>query len=121
MTESIKRQCFAYNEAGLRCDKTPGHRGDHGITLAWADDECYDPSTRITRETTPWGGGMSPFVTTPAINMPGTTTTGELIGVTENGFERRVSTPQASATKCVGCGHAHKGGPCKCECYEFIG
>jgi hypothetical protein len=32
-----------------------------------------------------------------------------------------VPDPVPAAIKCVGCGHAHKGGPCKCQCYEFIG
>ena len=43
MTEQQKRQCFAYNLNGERCDKTANHRGDHERRFHWTDADCYQP------------------------------------------------------------------------------
>jgi len=123
MTE-IRKQCYAYSKEGDRCEKKPGHAGDHSVTLTWDDADCYDPLSVIM----PLAPIASRLTDAPemvlrnmAVADPDEDHAGEVIGVTENGSIRRIATPTASASKCVACGHAHKGGTCKCECYSFIG
>lgn len=94
MTDTI-RQCWAYNKDGQRCDHPAGHPGNHVVMKEWTDDECYSPIKH-----------QLPTVVTTT--MPSTATVS-------------VNTVDPENIKCVGCGHQHKSGPCKCGCYEFIG
>lgn len=92
--ETAVRQCFAYNIKGERCDHPAGHPGDHAITYAWTDDECAAPSL----------SSKAPAPAAP--QMPEMPPIPEAIPV---------------QTGCIACSHKHKGGECKCGCYEFIG
>jgi len=51
-------QCWAYNKQRQRCEQAPGHDDDHRISVAWTDDECYDPSVSTPVPTT-WSGGVT--------------------------------------------------------------
>lgn len=86
----IKR-CFAYNINGTRCDHPAGHPGHHAITVTWTDDECFTPGQPTIVK-------QAKQATPPEM-------------------------PQIAEVKpesCVACQHKHKGGPCKCGCYEQI-
>lgn len=85
------RQCWAYNVGGQRCDMPAGHPGDHGIQMTWTDDECYAPIKH------------------------------QLPAKGPSGASEPAPKPAPEATGCVACSHKHKGGECKCGCYEFIG
>ena len=37
-------QCWAYNKQRQRCEQHPGHEDEHRISVAWTDDECFDPA-----------------------------------------------------------------------------
>jgi len=94
------RICWALNKNLQRCDMPAGHPGDHAIQTTWTDADCYNPA-----------------VPTPVSN-PGTVTAGApVLPVTE------VSEPPVlqAVPPCAACQHRHKGGPCKCGCYEYIG
>jgi len=89
------RTCWAFNSSGQRCEHPAGHPGNHVITATWTDDECFSPIRHQLPE-------------------PAT-------AVKEN---TPIPLPEPLAhepLKCVGCGHQHKGGPCKCGCHEQIG
>jgi len=36
-------QCWAFNKQRQRCEQHPGHEDEHRISVAWTDDECFDP------------------------------------------------------------------------------
>ena len=79
-----------------------GHPGNHAITATWTDQECYDPSGAIPTPTTNPGKATVP-------GEPG-------LLVTD------ISEPAAKPVpRCAACSHSHKGGACKCGCYEHIG
>lgn len=94
--ESVEiKQCWAYNREGQRCEHPAGHPGKHVITAAWTDDECYSP---IKHQ-------LPTVITTSSPAAPAIA----------------VTTVDPENVSCVGCGHKHKSGACKCGCYEFIG
>lgn len=84
----MNRQCWAHNSKGDRCQKPPGHKGFHQISIRWEDSECLTPSGQ------------------PPQGRP-------LVEV----FAEAEQQP----TRCIACGHLHKGGECKCGCHEHIG
>ena len=90
-----ERQCWAFNIEGQRCEHPAGHPGNHVVMKEWGDDECYSPTAQ---------------------QLPTVITTSNPTANTVS-----VTTVNPEVTKCVGCNHAHKSGPCKCGCYEFIG
>lgn len=42
--EMVFRQCWAYSQEGLRCERQAGHIGNHIVGKEWGDDECMTPS-----------------------------------------------------------------------------
>jgi hypothetical protein len=89
------RQCWAYNKEGQRCDHPAGHPNNHVVMKEWGDDECYSPIIhQLPAQATAVKENAPIPLPEPLVHEP---------------------------LKCVGCGHQHKGGPCKCGCYEFIG
>lgn len=85
------RQCWAFHKDGTRCTHPAGHNGDHVVERTWSDSECAMP----VQATTVRENAPLPIpLPEPLVHEP---------------------------LKCVGCGHQHKNGPCKCGCYEFIG
>lgn len=88
------RQCWAFNKDGIRCEHPAGHPGDHVVMASWSDEECYAPGKPQPQPM------MQMLPTIPVSTTPSTT---------------------VESSKCVGCNHSHRGGPCKCGCYEFIG
>lgn len=42
--EKVFRQCWAYSQEGLRCERQAGHIGNHIVGKEWGDDECMIPS-----------------------------------------------------------------------------
>ena len=85
------KQCWAYNKEGQRCEHPAGHPGNHVIMAEWSDEECFAPMTTPLSRAL----GAAPVLAPPP--------------------------PPPPATKCVACQHSHRGGECKCGCYEFIG
>lgn len=89
------RQCWAYHTDGARCEHPAGHPGDHAIQKTWNDLECATPGR------------------TPA---PAT-----LVADTSRALDLPEPMPAPAVNACIACSHRHKGGECKCGCYEFIG
>jgi len=87
-------RCWAYNIKGDRCELDAGHDSPHMVATVWNDDECFDPTK--TQQPTK----TLPPIVKPSIN---------------------IDTPPAQPSRCVACNHQHKGGECKCGCYEYIG
>jgi len=85
------RQCWAFHRDGTRCTHPAGHPGNHATERTWGDDDCAIPTPATAMRT--------------IMDAPPTA----------------VEVLAPSTIKCVGCSHSHKGGPCKCGCYEFIG
>lgn len=88
------RQCWAFNSEGLRCDHPAGHVGEHINSTYWDDSECFAPADPGTPATAKTGISVIPPV---------------------------VAEEPAPAANCVACAHKHKGGTCRCGCYEYIG
>ncbi len=88
------RTCWAHNIDGDRCGKRASHKGNHSLTIEWADDECSAPKANadfpIRRELAPMPAPIAEIA-------------------------------PVDATSCVACSHKHAAGPCKCGCYEFVG
>lgn len=95
------RQCFAYNIKGERCDHPAGHPGEHAITYSWTDDECYEPGR--------------------AEGIPMTKSREEAAIKFMEEHRPVLPEPMPEPVGCIACQHKHKGGACKCGCYEFIG
>lgn len=97
MAETI-RTCWAISAAlKARCDMPAGHPGDHSITVSWGDEQCWSPETD------------------------------EPISLTVVHSDDTMSQPVDNVVQesvqpegCVACNHLHKGGSCKCGCYEHI-
>lgn len=87
-------QCWAYNSNGTRCEQRAGHASPHSYTITWTDEDCYKPGT-------PAHPAIE--ISLPPIPPP---PPGEV---------------PAAAGKCAACKHNHRGGECKCGCYEHIG
>jgi len=85
------RQCWAYDQRGQRCQKTPNHRGLHEVRHTWDDTQCFTPGKAHPNP---------PTYVPPPMSVP--------------------DPAPASVPKCVACGHMHKGGECKCGCHEHI-
>jgi len=90
------RQCWAYNNEGQRCDHPAGHPNNHVVIKEWGDDECYSPIRHQLPE---------PALATAVKDIMPAPPPPPLVEV---------------PLKCVACGHAHKGGTCKCGCHEMI-
>lgn len=88
------RQCWAYNKEGQRCDHPAGHPGNHVIMAEWTDEECFSPIQHQLPKQAVQSKPEPPM--TPI-------------------------SPKPEVTNCVACQHKHRGGECKCGCYEFIG
>ena len=108
-------RCWAHNADKIRCELDAGHDQLHRFSIAWSDEECYEPGKNV--------------VITP-VTFPNTTTTAitTTLGTAGDGGSGSapVSTPSPQpVSKCVACNHQHKGrNPCpvgSCDCYEFIG
>lgn len=87
-----ERQCWAYGPQG-RCTHPAGHPGNHIIETTWTDDECITPGQPEPAKT-----GISQATIAPAVQEP----------------------VQEEPEACVACSHMHRGGTCKCGCYEHI-
>ena len=98
MTEPI-RQCWAFHYEGLRCEHPAGHPGDHIVTQTWTDLECATPGEFPVPE-------RATLVT-------------HIAQITEAPMPEPA--PVVVVTSCIACSHKHKGGECKCGCYEHIG
>ncbi len=101
-------QCFAYSQAGLRCEQHAGHYGDHSVASTWTDDECFTPGTPVL-------ASLGPAV--PAFGGQGGTS--------------MLSDVSASVEPCVICNHGeqfHSPDGCvrkndegdNCDCREFV-
>lgn len=93
------RQCWAFHYDGFRCEHPAGHTGDHIVTKSWGDLECATP------------GEFTP--TAPA------TLVTHIAQITEAPMPEPVAAVVVKG--CIACSHKHRGGECKCGCYEFIG
>lgn len=89
------RQCWAFHRDGARCEHPAGHPGNHMTSQSWTDLECATPGE----------------FDIPEHSAPATLVTVPVPAPTES----------APSTKCVACQHSHKGGTCRCGCYEYIG
>lgn len=96
------KQCWAFHRDGDRCEHPAGHPGDHTTSTSWTDIECATP------------GEFGQPATAKTGILDGT----EFISQTPEKTEELVSVP---ITNCVACNHKHKGGACRCGCYEFVG
>jgi hypothetical protein len=98
--EDIK-QCWAFHRDGARCEHPAGHPGDHTTSTSWTDLECATPGEfEVVERSAP-----ATLVRVPLVEHE----------------EHDVSAKPEVVTKCVACGHKHKGGACRCGCYEFVG
>ena len=61
-------QCFAYSQAGLRCEMHAGHMGLHSVASTWGDDECYVPGTTYLTGTL--GPAIPAFATDGGASLP---------------------------------------------------
>lgn len=61
-------QCHALNAQPpyARCEEEAGHDGEHRISLAWSDEECFDPSQMVVTVSAPvrptglsWGSSIT--------------------------------------------------------------
>lgn len=105
MAEPI-RQCWAFHRDGARCEHPAGHPGDHIVMKTWTDLECATPGE--------FSDTPKPIRSNPEqqhLNPPLSTETAPVSPVP----------PPPPVDNCVACGHKHRGGPCKCNCYEFVG
>ena len=84
-------QCWAYDQRQRRCEQDAGHEGDHAIIIAWDDSECYKPEIAVRP-----------------------------VAVSRETLEPATKEEKKPAA-CAACQHRHKGGPCKCGCYNQIG
>ena len=100
------RQCWAFHRDGMRCEHPAGHPGDHVVQKTWTDLECA----------TPGEFGESPIIATVS-----TASLREALAAPAPSIPIPPDPDPADAGKCVACNHKHKGGPCKCGCYEFVG
>ena len=98
MSEEI-RQCWAFHRDGVRCEHPAGHPGDHVVMKTWTDSECATPTNPLQEVI---AAPLSTAVAPPSIPLP-------------------PPPDPDDADKCVACQHRHKGGPCKCGCYSFVG
>jgi hypothetical protein len=103
------RQCWAFHRDGARCEHPAGHPGDHAVQKTWNDLQCATPGEFGEPERSAPGTPVTVPVGVPEFlsNSPEGTVAPELVSV--------------PITKCVACGHKHRGGECRCGCYEFIG
>jgi hypothetical protein len=86
-------RCWAHNQAHIRCELDAGHNDEHTVYIQWSDDECYDPAATAITE-------IKKLAAPPPMPEP---VAAEVTGA------------------CIACSHRHKGGECKCGCYEYIG
>jgi hypothetical protein len=91
--ENIK-QCWAFHRDGARCEHPAGHPGEHAVQKTWNDLQCATPGEFGEPATSKTGISEAPPV------LP--------------------KEPEPAAN-CVACSHKHKGGTCRCGCYEFVG
>ena len=84
-------QCWAYDQRQRRCEQDAGHEGDHAIIIAWNDEECYKPEVAVRP-----------------------------VAVSRETLEPAAKEEKKPAA-CAACQHRHKGGACKCGCYNQIG
>ena len=87
-----ERQCWAYGPNG-RCHHPAGHPGDHIIEITWTDNECVTPGQHGPSVT-----GISPATVVQHVQEP----------------------VQDEPEACVACNHMHKGGECRCGCYNHV-
>lgn len=97
-------QCWAFNRDGVRCELDAGHATLHSLAITWDDDECFSP---IAHQ-------LPPNETIIVTSQPAPP-------VTDVSLPPVLPPPMEAPKGCVGCGHRHKDGPCKCGCYEYIG
>ena len=95
--------CWAYDKQMRRCTLDAGHAGDHHIIITWTDDECFTPSSpslMVVQDPN------DPLKVTPL--------------AAEHYEIDPAPPPPPKPQACVACNHHHKGGTCKCGCYEHI-
>jgi hypothetical protein len=90
--------CWAFDKQMRRCSLSAGHRGNHQLTVTWADDECFNPLVMsIPHEQ------AEPQEINPMLE-----------------YDTTPPKPAPVVESCIACTHKHIGGSCKCGCYEHI-
>jgi len=118
-------QCWAFNKQRQRCEMHPGHEDEHRISVAWTDDECFDPEMDaiVTFVDKP-----VPFVPTTGGSIRGPAVKGEGVLRTFNeatgGFDDTLIEEDADLLgetgKCFSCGYGeadHDSNPHGCRTY----
>ena len=114
-------QCWAFNKQRQRCEQHPGHEDEHRISVAWTDDECFDPADAPVPfvPTAPWPAriGSGSVVKGEGILR----TYNEAEGIFEDTIVEEDTDLLGETGSCFSCGCSSEDHPCeKHGCRNYV-